>query len=92
MRPEPTSAHFRPALFAFLRELAENNNREWFQTNKSRYLLHVQETAQQFISDFGPLLRQISREFMQLLSYPEDVIDAKLEAGGQDDPFILLQE
>ncbi len=25
------------ALFEFLRELQENNNREWFQANKKRY-------------------------------------------------------
>ena len=27
--------HFTPALFNFLRELRENNNREWFQAIKS---------------------------------------------------------
>ena len=36
--------------------------------------------------------KEISREFMQLLSYPEDVIEAKLEAGGKDDPFMLPVE
>ena len=36
--------------------------------------------------------REVSREFMQLLSYPEDVIEAKLEAGGRDDPFVLPAE
>ena len=30
-------AHFTPATFAFLTELAANNNREWFRANKSRY-------------------------------------------------------
>jgi hypothetical protein len=34
----------------------------------------------------------VSREFMRLLSYPEGVIEAKLEAGGKDDPFMLPVE
>jgi hypothetical protein len=34
--------------------------------------------------------RAISAEFMRLLSYPEDVIAAKIEAGGEEDPFILV--
>jgi hypothetical protein len=33
--------------------------------------------------------RGISREFMRLLSYPEEVIAKKIERGGEDDPFIL---
>ena len=28
---------FEPAIFRFLEELAENNNRPWFQANKGRY-------------------------------------------------------
>jgi hypothetical protein len=32
--------------------------------------------------------RQISREFMQLLSYPEDVIEEKLEQAGSQDPYM----
>jgi len=36
--------------------------------------------------------REVSREFMRLLSYPEEVIEAKLEARGKDDPFIFLRE
>ena len=31
--------HFTPATFAFLTELAANNNREWFRANKRRALL-----------------------------------------------------
>jgi hypothetical protein len=34
--------------------------------------------------------REISTEFMRLLSYPQETIDAKLEAGGDEDPYILL--
>ncbi|MEM7585223.1 MAG: DUF2461 domain-containing protein [Acidobacteriota bacterium] len=56
--------HFSPELFEFLRELAENNNRDWFQANKSRYEDHVRDPMLQLISDFGGPLRKISRSFM----------------------------
>ena len=55
--------HFTPALFSFLRDLRENNNRDWFQANKERYEQKLRHPALQFISDFGPLLRKISPEF-----------------------------
>jgi len=58
-----TSNPFRPALFAFLRELADNNTREWFQANKSRYEDDLKDPALSFISDFGPGLRKISPHF-----------------------------
>ncbi len=32
--------------------------------------------------------RQLSREFMQLLSYPDDVIEEKLAQAGSQDPYI----
>jgi uncharacterized protein (TIGR02453 family) len=54
---------FSPAVFSFLRELKDNNTREWFAENKSRYQEDVQEPALEFISDFDPLLRRISPEF-----------------------------
>ena len=57
------SAHFTPALFEFLAELAANNNREWFRANKSRYDADVKEPALGFISDFGPHLARISPRF-----------------------------
>jgi uncharacterized protein (TIGR02453 family) len=54
---------FRPALFTFLRELREHNDREWFQANKSRYTDTIQEPALEFIRSFGPELRKISPHF-----------------------------
>ena len=59
----PSQPHFRPALFTFLRDLKKNNSRDWFLANKQRYEGHLREPAQQFISDFGPLLRKISPHF-----------------------------
>ena len=35
---------------------------------------------------------EISREFMRLLSYPEDVIAEKIKGGGAEDPFLLSGE
>ena len=58
-----TTRHFTPTTFAFLRALAENNNRDWFQANKERYEEVVREPALQFIRDFAPHLQQISPFF-----------------------------
>ncbi len=55
--------HFGPELFAFLADLKANNDRSWFQANKGRWEDEVQHPALQFISDFGPRLREISRHF-----------------------------
>lgn len=51
---------FSPTLFAFLRELRENNDRDWFKANKQRYEAVVQEPAVEFIVGFEPFLREIS--------------------------------
>jgi uncharacterized protein (TIGR02453 family) len=61
--PEAPKRHFSPQLFKFLRDLKENNRREWFLANKERYDDHVRHPAQQFISDFGPHLAKISKHF-----------------------------
>ncbi len=58
---EPT--YFNPALFKFLRELRENNNRDWFKANKTRYEESVKDPALRFISDFGSHLAKISPHF-----------------------------
>ena len=56
-------AHFTEATFEFLAELAANNDRAWFATNKSRYEADVKEPALRFITDFGPVLKEISPHF-----------------------------
>ena len=55
---------FTPELFAFLRDLAANNDREWFAANKERYVAEVQEPALAFIEDVGMRLPEISRHFV----------------------------
>lgn len=52
--------YFTPESFAFLRELRENNNRQWFAENKQRYERDVRDPALRFISDFGPRLHTIA--------------------------------
>jgi len=56
--------YFNRAFFRFLKDLKQNNQREWFQANKQRYEDDVRHPAQQFISDFGPQLRKISSHFL----------------------------
>jgi len=57
------SHYFSSETFAFLKGLAENNNRQWFQQNKKRSEEHVMDPAIRFIIDFKPLLREITRQF-----------------------------
>ena len=55
---------FSPELFAFLRDLAANNDREWFTANKARYVAEVQEPALAFVEDVGVRLPELSRHFV----------------------------
>ncbi len=59
----PPVPHFSPGLFGFLRELSENNTREWFDAHRERYRLQVQEPAIRFVMDFAPHLGGISPHF-----------------------------
>ncbi len=44
----------------FLKDLEENNNRDWFQVHKQGYLDHVVAPAQSFIVTFGKKLQKLS--------------------------------
>jgi uncharacterized protein (TIGR02453 family) len=59
-----TTRSFSPELFAFLRELRENNDRDWFKANKQRYEEAVQEPALEFVAEFAPLLESLSPHFV----------------------------
>ena len=50
-------------LFGFLKDLSNNNNREWFTENKDRYEDSVKMPALAFIAAFGPKLSKISPHF-----------------------------
>lgn len=55
---------FSEEMFVFLRELSNNNNRPWFQENKSRYEQHVLVPVQEFIESVGQFLPLISESFV----------------------------
>ena len=56
--------HFTPDLFAFLRDLAANNDRTWFNANKARYEESVRQPALDFITDFVEPLETLSPHFV----------------------------
>ncbi|MHC4471264.1 MAG: DUF2461 domain-containing protein [Planctomycetota bacterium] len=51
---------FTPKLFRFLKDLAANNDRAWFQANKDRYETDVRDPMLGFIVDFAPKLEKIA--------------------------------
>ncbi len=57
-------SYFTDEFFRFLRELKNNNNREWFNANKQRYEKEVRDPALQFIADFAPHLKKINSHFV----------------------------
>jgi uncharacterized protein (TIGR02453 family) len=55
--------HFTREFFDFFAELEENNERDWFNANKKRYEAHVKQPCLDFISDFAPLLEDLSPHY-----------------------------
>lgn len=55
---------FRPALFTYLSDLADHNDRGWFADHKDRYETYVKDEGLQFIRDFEPYLHEISPHFV----------------------------
>lgn len=60
---DPTFTEFDPKLIKFLAQLQRNNNREWFNKNKSRYEDDVLFPALAFVEAFEPKLKKISPYF-----------------------------
>lgn len=54
------SPYITPALFNFLRELKQNNDKAWFEENKERYESVVREPLRKFIANFALHLARIS--------------------------------
>lgn len=54
---------FPTQTLAFLKQLAHNNEREWFNRNKHRYETLVREPALAFIEGMAPRLNAISEHF-----------------------------
>ncbi len=48
-----------PELFSFLRALKRNNDRDWFNANKQRYIDEVRDPLCRFVELVGPKLREI---------------------------------
>ena len=63
-----------PALFEFLRELKDNNNREWFNSQKSRYEAEVVDPVTEFIENMAPRVAKIS---------PHVVVDPRPNGGSR---------
>jgi uncharacterized protein (TIGR02453 family) len=51
-------------LFAFLKDLKVNNNRDWFEANKERYQHDLREPLLALIEEFAPYLERISPHFL----------------------------
>ena len=57
-------SYFGQNTFAFLAELAANNNRPWFMDNKAHYEDEVRMPALNFIEAMAPKLERISEHFI----------------------------
>ena len=58
-----SSAYVTAGSFRFLRELARNNNREWFAANKARYEKTTRDPFLRLIGDLAEPLAKISPHF-----------------------------
>lgn len=72
------STYFTRSSFQFLKELAVNNEKTWWETNKDRYIRDVREPALDFIVDFGRQLAGISPHF---------TADARTQGGSLMRPY-----
>ena len=59
----PQFTGFSKKTFAFLGQLEKNNNREWFEENKQRYLNDVLDPALDFIATIAPSIHGLSDYF-----------------------------
>lgn len=63
--------HFTDDFLEFFKELAANNNREWFGVNKNRYELSVKEPFEHFVSE---LIERAAKEDERFLIEPKQAI------------------
>ncbi len=59
-----SNPYITPELFAFFRDLRDNNQRDWFEANQGRYEAHVREPFLRFVTDFGLRLAEISPHYV----------------------------
>jgi uncharacterized protein (TIGR02453 family) len=55
--------YFSPKTFRFLRALARNNSREWFNDHRGDYEAHVRDPFHRLIGDLAPDLRTVSEHY-----------------------------
>lgn len=55
---------FPPATFQFLRNLSDNNNKEWFELHKADYQQNVLKPLQSLAAGLGPLMQSIDPDFV----------------------------
>src|SRR6266700_4884279 len=60
LSPKSRGSYFSPKFFKFLRDLARNNNREWFQKHQPRYERFVFIPSLRFIKDAKVELKAVS--------------------------------
>ena len=60
---ESAFAGFTPESFAFFRELAENNNKAWFDQNRARYERHVKGAFRGLLDALSPFLLKLNSQF-----------------------------
>jgi uncharacterized protein (TIGR02453 family) len=51
---------FRPALFQFLSELAQNNNKPWFDEHRQEYEAELLGPVKAFVTELGPILHMLN--------------------------------
>lgn len=68
--PTTTDAHFSPATFKFLRQLATHNDKDWFAAHKAEYEAAVKAPCLAFIADLAAPLAKISP---QMVASPKPV-------------------
>jgi 5-methylcytosine-specific restriction protein B len=56
---------FTPDAFAFLQELAQNNNKEWMASRKERWQSSVREPMRDLVTDLGPHVRKAFNDYLQ---------------------------
>ncbi len=62
------SRYYADDFFGFLKDLEKNNNRDWFNAHKDRYMASIQDPSLRFVTAVGPKLKDLS---------PRLVADAK---------------
>lgn len=63
-RANMSFAGFKPSFFSFFKELADNNDKAWFEANRARYESDVQAPLKDFVVAIGPKLTKISPNFV----------------------------